>query len=241
MTDIEAINNELHSQLKDFNYCKISYRVYPSEALRGYKHSQSKAYHQLEKYPLFSMTPAHSRFMEKYIKLQQKKDIKIEPFMFTGEWPDGFVPPTAVENDSYGLAKNALFSEYEINSEYSLYVQLPGDKFVGHFIFHSKLNNIDLNTLLSQKFVKKNLELTHFYLSRTYPSIINPYVNDGKIKKRTLSVLEQVARGANRHETANTLFMSSRGVDYHLEKIRENFKAKNNSDLIRLVKEGCII
>ncbi|USD36633.1 LuxR C-terminal-related transcriptional regulator [Ferrimonas sp. SCSIO 43195] len=62
-----------------------------------------------------------------------------------------------------------------------------------------------------------------------------------KIKDKTIKIIEMTAHGYSTKEIAEALFLTRRGVEYHLDIAKTKFGATNKSNLVFLATQnGCI-
>ncbi|WP_028115002.1 helix-turn-helix transcriptional regulator [Ferrimonas kyonanensis] len=61
------------------------------------------------------------------------------------------------------------------------------------------------------------------------------------MKNKTINILKLTALGLTSAEIAKEMFLSSRGVDYHLEIAKEILGAKNKANLIYLATNQGLI
>ena len=242
---MQLITKELQSQLAELSFCDISYSVYPADGFKPKSSSRadsvSHAHQHFRQYPLISTCPLHQEFVGRYRQWLYKRRIPFAPFMLKGHWPSKFVRTAYCDvGDKLQSEKTRLFADYGVNSEASLFVNIHDEQLAGHFMINSTMSQQDLDETLEQALVRKTLELTHFYLTRRFRAI-NPHVHNGTIKPRTLKVLDLISKGANSQEAAVNLYMTARGVNYHLERSRSVLNARNTADLVRIAKESCIL
>ncbi|WP_153914398.1 LuxR C-terminal-related transcriptional regulator [Shewanella sp. TC10] len=107
--------------------------------------------------------------------------------------------------------------------------------FKGCFLLMSSESKEELSNRLAE--IKPQIEqkIQHFHkvaVSSTAAPEINPIIGLGLISSKGRSVLELVAEGFNRIDIAERLFLTERGVDYHLNKLKYLFNAKTNAQLV---------
>lgn len=238
-TDVLSLYQE---HLSIFDFCDISYINVPRVGMKissaGKTMTPQKVDDQIMEYPvLFSTPSAFEVFMtQRAIILRSPNNIA--DFQLLGNWPEGFFygPFTKCEQDR--VKPNTRLG---INGEAQYFSCYGDDEFVGIYTVFSKLQQEVLIERLSETWIKKYLDLVHFQITRAYPSLTNPNLFNGKIKKKTREVIELAASGLNSKDIADILHLSERGVIYHIERGRELLNAKNKTDLIRIAKECCLI
>lgn len=127
--------------------------------------------------------------------------------------------------DKYGV-RSRFFFRYR-DPEYS--------EFTAEFFLMSDRHPDELSQAVStfkQELIER-LENFHkvLFASRIVPDI-NPLVGLGLVNDKGRQVLQLVADGHARSEIASMLFLTERGVDYHLNKLKVLFNAKNNAQLV---------
>ncbi|MGS0681959.1 response regulator transcription factor [Shewanella sp. 125m-7] len=109
-------------------------------------------------------------------------------------------------------------------------------EFSAHILLMSSLSSEQL-ALYVEKYgpkLRNTLQSFHqmVFCSRITADI-NPIVGLGLVSIKGKAVLELVAKGYSRTEISKTLFLTERGVDYHVNKLKTLLNARNNAHLIR--------
>ncbi|WP_419534908.1 response regulator transcription factor [Endozoicomonas sp.] len=92
---------------------------------------------------------------------------------------------------------------------------------------------------------KQALLMTCFYfhtlLMRDFHYLFNPWLHHQVISDRALDVLKLTANGLGSKEIAGKINLSEKGVNYHLNHLRELLGAENRVHLVAMAKELRII
>ncbi|TKB58355.1 response regulator transcription factor [Ferrimonas aestuarii] len=76
------------------------------------------------------------------------------------------------------------------------------------------------------------LELHNQYFVSRYSSKLNPIINFGLLSEKSIMVLNLMASGKRIDAIAKELFLTERGVSYHIDKLKEVMSCSNRSQLI---------
>jgi len=164
-----------------------------------------------------------------------KKAIKVEPNRQK-------IGATNFQIFSYeGDGENVTFcrqvlDKYDVRSRvYCCHFDEETPNFYSNFLFMSDHCPDDLRLFTEQNWD----EIYHFtryfhnavIASRAVPEL-NPLTGLGLISDRSINVLRLVSDGCSRPDIAKSLYLTERGVDYHVEKLKVFFDAKNNAQLV---------
>ncbi|WP_299801960.1 response regulator transcription factor [uncultured Shewanella sp.] len=144
-------------------------------------------------------------------------------------WPSNSVP------QRQQMTFEQLLHRYEIASRLTFYQPLKNPKgWLGMFNLFSTLPNEEINQHLTSD--GKELEQVLVEFADTFNSLalksINPLINFRVLSPTCIQILELVAQGHSSDEIAKQIFMSERGVNYHLDRARSILEAKNRTNLI---------
>lgn len=96
--------------------------------------------------------------------------------------------------------------------------------------------------------LQKEVEMIHAYLTQVqqeiiikYSNIINPLIDYNILTTVSSGVLELVAKGFAREDISKKLFISHRGVDYHVNALKQVFGAKSLANLVYLATQSGVI
>ncbi|MBO9494595.1 helix-turn-helix transcriptional regulator [Thalassotalea sp. G20_0] len=81
----------------------------------------------------------------------------------------------------------------------------------------------------------------HTLLMRDYSYLFNPWLMNEMVSDRALDVLTLTANGLSSKEIASKINLSEKGVNYHLNHLREWLGAENRVHLVALAKDMRII
>ncbi|WP_143026592.1 helix-turn-helix transcriptional regulator [Ferrimonas sediminum] len=102
--------------------------------------------------------------------------------------------------------------------------------FFARFIIMTNDHNIDESYIvkkLKPSLLKLNKEIINYF-----KTLMNPICDYQHVKQNSLRVLECLAKGMNRDEIADELYLTVRGVDYHIELLKSSLVANNIANLI---------
>lgn len=71
--------------------------------------------------------------------------------------------------------------------------------------------------------------------------LISPMEDYQIFKPATVNIIRDIAHGYSRHELSSRHYMTVRGVDYHVEKAKLAFGAKNSSHLVHMAHELLLV
>lgn len=128
-----------------------------------------------------------------------------------------------------------LLAKYDIDSGLTFY-HLVNEKEKWLGVFHLFFN--EERATLEQKILDRQSELISLLLE--YSSVfnsqahqeINPIANFGLLSPSCVKILAMVADGESSEDIGNKLFLTERGVNYHLDRARQILGAKNRTNLI---------
>ncbi|BDY05134.1 LuxR C-terminal-related transcriptional regulator [Ferrimonas sp. YFM] len=125
-------------------------------------------------------------------------------------------------------------SELKINSTAFYDTRKNVQQVAGSYSLHSSMQTDAFeNELNSQEGrIQTILERYHLAFMEAYPLELNPWMNLGIISGAAQKTLQLLAEGLPLEEVATSLFISKRGVDYHLEQLKVIMEAENRSHLI---------
>lgn len=61
---------------------------------------------------------------------------------------------------------------------------------------------------------------------------LNPWVNQKWVNQKGIAIIQMLAQGASTDEIGQSLNLTKRGIDYHVEVLKEKFNAKNRAQLV---------
>lgn len=172
---------------------------------------------------------------ERYLKsnisnLSNKPNLLSELFIVESE-PDDFL-----ESLIYQVSKKWNYKNAAVYS-----AAYSDDDFIGIFILLSDYQYEDLKLIVEAAWVAPYLDLLHFYYPRVSASLSQAIYSPSNIPSKTLAVLRLTAKGAKSKEIGEELCLTTRGVEYHLEKAKNFLNASNKVELIGAAKDSCLI
>ncbi|WP_028114999.1 helix-turn-helix transcriptional regulator [Ferrimonas kyonanensis] len=163
-------------------------------------------------------------------------------FQLEGKWPSGFrFGPIHKGGQDLERKIYHLVNEAGYNSFCEYYCVNENNEPNSHFLIYSKMCKEELREKLSTSSASEFLDLLSFYFIHNYPEYLSPLIIDGTIKKKALSVLRLTALGLNSREISEMLNITTRGVDYHIEKAKSQLGAANKAELVNIAKSLCLI
>ncbi|USD39080.1 MULTISPECIES: helix-turn-helix transcriptional regulator [Ferrimonas] len=153
-------------------------------------------------------------------------------------WPGNVLPSRRLKSfqrfqQRFGVDARATY--------YHPLPERPGWLGVCHLF--SPLSVDEVNDKVNQDFSEfKNL-LSHYCETFTALSFgsINPLANFGVLSSTCIQILSLVADGYSSEEIGEQLYMSERGVNYHLDRARQILMARNRTNLIsKAFRQGVI-
>lgn len=128
-----------------------------------------------------------------------------------------------------------LLKESDINSRVIWLLPTKYHKsWVNTFMLYSSLSDKEMKAAIDDNSDKINrlLELYGEYFSSKYIHLLNPVYNFHCMTPTSKTILEMAAEGVSTQRIAKALFLSERGVIYHLDKMKVIFGANNRAQLV---------
>ncbi|WBA80889.1 helix-turn-helix transcriptional regulator [Endozoicomonas sp. GU-1] len=136
-----------------------------------------------------------------------------------------------------------FFTALDIHSQLFVPVYgLAGRGWHAQYMLNSPLSDQELASWLKDYQVSLYNACFYFHtlLMRDYSYLFNPWLND-RVSDRALDVLTLTANGLGSKEVASKINLSEKGVNYHLNYLREWLGAENRVHLVALAKDMRII
>ncbi len=123
-----------------------------------------------------------------------------------------------------GLSSSVI---YEVPS-------LDGSGFMGFFELESQLTNDALQFELAKnsRALKNLLANFHQRFNTEHSEVLNPWTNTGIISAKSQRILQMLSEGITGAEVGEELYITRRGVDYHLDVLRSQFNVVNRNHLL---------
>jgi len=129
----------------------------------------------------------------------------------------------------------SLLNENQIKSRVKWLLPNRFNKsWVSFFMLHSSLNDTEMKDSLhhNKDKIQRILEVYSEYFASKYIHELNPVYNFDCLKKTSKTILHMAADGMSTQSIADELYLSERGVIYHLDRMKELLDAKNRVQLI---------
>lgn len=128
-----------------------------------------------------------------------------------------------------------LLKDNEINSRVAWL--LPSKfhpSWMNMFMLHSSLTDHELKTAIDQNREKidRLLQVYAEFFSSKYIHLLNPIVNFNCLTTTSIKILQLAAEGTSSPDIAKSLYLTERGVNYHIDRMKVLFGAKNRVQLI---------
>ncbi|QIZ77274.1 helix-turn-helix transcriptional regulator [Ferrimonas lipolytica] len=119
-----------------------------------------------------------------------------------------------------------LHENFGYQKKFELVMPCPRNShFFARFIIMTSNHDMDEAGVLRE--LKPKLVELHKDFANQYISSINPVIDYQYIKANSLRVLESLAKGLSRKEAAEKLYLTVRGIDYHIELMKTALAAPN--------------
>ncbi|MDO6620544.1 LuxR C-terminal-related transcriptional regulator [Shewanella sp. 10N.286.51.B2] len=164
-----------------------------------------------------------------------KKAIKVEPNMSKLNASGIQIFSYEEDTEASRLCRDVL-SKYNVRSRVYYRYQSENCPYLhGRFFFMSEFEPTVLKTFAEQNREQMQQFISNFHnmvLGSEATSEINPFTGLGLISRKSHNVLKMLAEGHSRISISETLHLTERGVDYHVNKMKALFEVKNNSQLV---------
>lgn len=128
-----------------------------------------------------------------------------------------------------------LLQENNINSRVAWFFPSKyHDSWVNFFMLHSSLSDHEMKEFLSVNSdrIQRILDVYSVFFASEYSHQLNPIDNLSCITETSKKVLQMAAEGVSSQYIAKELYLSERGVNYHIDRMKVLFGAKNRVQLI---------
>ncbi|QIZ78330.1 hypothetical protein [Ferrimonas lipolytica] len=133
------------------------------------------------------------------------------------------------------------YREYE--KQITLSFELPGFPHVKagcNLFFELGFCQDEASILSHINSIEKDLQILAINIA-SQRLLASPLEDYQLLKPATVGIIRDIANGLSRKQLSETHFMTSRGIDYHVEKAKLTLGAKNTSQLIHLSHQMLII
>ncbi len=102
------------------------------------------------------------------------------------------------------------------------------------FMLHSSLSDQDLKVAIDENREKidRFLQVYAEFFSSKYIHLLNPIFNFNCLTTTSIKILQLAAEGTSSPDIAKSLYLTERGVNYHIDRMKVLFGAKNRAQLI---------
>ncbi|QYJ85926.1 helix-turn-helix transcriptional regulator [Shewanella mesophila] len=142
------------------------------------------------------------------------------------------------EEDGQPNKAKKLFNRYGVNTVVSWPLKnFASNAWSGRFTLLAKHDYKDLN-LTGLEVTLKQAQMNLF---EHFHDQINPYRQYKLFNQTAIKALEMAATGLHNHEISQELHITVRGVEYHLESMRNKLSASNRANLVHIAHQLEII
>ncbi|ABV36750.1 hypothetical protein Ssed_2141 [Shewanella sediminis HAW-EB3] len=128
-----------------------------------------------------------------------------------------------------------LLKDNEINSRVAwLLPSKYHPSWMNMFMLHSSLSDQDLKVAIDENREKidRLLQVYAEFFSSKYIHLLNPIFNFNCLTTTSIKILKLAAEGTSSPDIAKSLYLTERGVNYHIDRMKVLFGAKNRVQLI---------
>jgi len=181
-------------------------------------------------------------FLNRFTKLDCRFLYSIPPSYDEGN--PVYHPPFKLFSDRHQKAIEYIWSKYEIGCAATTYHSIEGNSdWIGIFHLFFREHQQDTKQLLEpieQELFSLLQEYSEIFVAHAHQDI-NPIANFGLLSSNCVKILEMAADGDSSEEIGKKLFLSERGVNYHLDRAREILDARNRTNLVsKAYKKGLL-
>ena len=139
-------------------------------------------------------------------------------------------------DDEINYRCRKILDKYNVKSRlFYRYHDLDHPEFSVEFLLMSSAKPQELELIIAN--IKEQLtddlrEFHNIVFSSRLTPLLSPFLGLGLISDKGKQILYLIAKGYSRSEISSKLYLTERGVDYHLSKIKNLFGAKSNAELI---------
>ena len=234
---VESVLSDIKRLLAEYDFGGFWFQGVANSAYRDYLQNNQKAI--LSRRALrsrggvFASSPKISLLHEQYVTRVAPTDINFgQALRIDSPYCYEFY-----DNNRPNKAKK-LFARYGINTVLSWPLKhFASDAWCGRFTLLSKhpyaeLELNDLEAVLKQAQMRL---FEHFHHE------LNPYRQNNLFNQTAIKALKMAATGLHNHEISEALHITVRGVEYHLESMRNKLSASNRANLVHIAHQLEII
>jgi len=141
------------------------------------------------------------------------------------------------ENEKPNKAKK-LFNRHGVNTVLSWPLKhFASEAWAGRFTLLSKHPHDEINLTG----LEATLKQAQMCLFEHFHNEINPYRQSNLFNQTAIKALKMAATGLHNHEISQELHITVRGVEYHLESMRNKLSASNRANLVHIAHQLEII
>ncbi|ABV35301.1 transcriptional regulator, LuxR family [Shewanella sediminis HAW-EB3] len=182
---------------------------------------------------VFASSPTVQQLHEQYVTRVAPTDINFGEALRL-ESPYCYV---LCENEKPNKAKK-LFNRHGVNTVMSWPLRhFASDAWGGRFTLLSKHPQGEIN-LIGLEATLKQAQMSLF---EHFHNEINPYRQNNLFNQTAIKALKMAATGLHNYEISQELHITVRGVEYHLESMRNKLSASNRANLVHIAHQLEII
>ncbi|QIZ77261.1 LuxR C-terminal-related transcriptional regulator [Ferrimonas lipolytica] len=247
--EVMILSNLLKSKLQRYEFLEAAFAIYPETGMSSFKNrpmSSQKAADKYVKYPIIGTSDTLRNNMVSIITCARKNKLAVASDVQKGKWPKGCTSLNSwfqfgTKDELYKKLTKS-FGDNGFDGLFFVTIQEEGDDFLGVFAIASKCHNTEnLIKKYEELSIDTDLELILYYFSRKYPAIINPTIRAGALGEKTIEIIRRTTEGMSLKQISDSMYLTERGVNYHLDQAKGLLKAKTKAELIYKAKEACII
>ncbi len=155
-----------------------------------------------------------------------------------------FIRPAPDLQDTRQRDIHTFWNDHRIHSQLFINMQeMTGDTWHCTFILNSRLTNEALERHIEEhrEAILMGCHYYHNLLMLGYRDYFNPWRASGVISDRAIEVLQLAGEGQSSKYIAKVTGLSEKGVNYHLDQLRELLGANNRVNLIARAKDMKLI
>ncbi|WP_299790684.1 response regulator transcription factor [uncultured Shewanella sp.] len=182
---------------------------------------------------VFASSPKVKQLHEQYVTRVAPTDINFGEALRL-ESPYCYV---LCENGQPNKAKK-LFNRHGVNTVLSWPLKhFASEAWSGRFTLLSKYPQSELKLIG----LEETLKQAQMSLFEHFHNEINPYRQNNLFNQTAIKALKMAATGLHNHEISQELHITVRGVEYHLESMRNKLSASNRANLVHIAHQLEII
>lgn len=176
--------------------------------------------------------PARSICNSDYTLRFRKRCQYLLPFTSRGEVGDRVLGCSAFQCVKRQSCIN-YWGQFGVGAKVLVVMELDAmPHWVAVFTLYSRYQQPELQRRLGLPEVSNQLKACSEDLFRCHADEINPYINFSVIGAKSLKIIELLSKGETTKSISDSLFMTERGVMYHIDTLKDKIGAKNRVHLV---------